>query len=257
MTKLFGDMKVTPADAQLVDLHGTVMKNAIQGSMQGATDFWNQKAQEWVKEAKADPQIGGNRFETSIKRARAVWTEVLPNEADRTRLFNDFNDTKMGDHPILAKAVSEMGRRLEQVLAVTGTASWADAMKKLREPGAPPPGNSRSCAVDPIEPPTADSAGGQPLIKEHPCGNWPIYDAGRPRPPHRPGWEAADHRGTAFLQATRFTTTSCGRKAIPTPGTCTPCARPSRRAGGASSARVCRAASPPPPRAAPTAEIWK
>ena len=140
-TKLFGEMKLPEGDAQkLVDLHGTILKNAIEGYQSTASDFWNNRAKEWVAEAKADPQIGGNRFDTSIKRARAVWNEVLPTEADRTRLFGDLTDTKMGDHPVLAKALSEVGRRFEQVLTATGTTTWADAMKKLREPGAPPPG---------------------------------------------------------------------------------------------------------------------
>jgi hypothetical protein len=140
-TKLFGDMKLPEADAQkLVDLHGTILKNAVEGYQTTATNFWNDKAKEWVNEAKSDPQIGGNRFDTSIRRARAVWTEVLPADADRTRLFDDLTNTKMGDHPVLAKALSEVGRRFEQVLTATGTTTWADAMKKLREPGAPPPG---------------------------------------------------------------------------------------------------------------------
>ena len=60
VTKLFGDMKVTPADAQkLVDLHGNVMMNALQSYSQGATEFWNKQAQDWVNEAKADPPRSG------------------------------------------------------------------------------------------------------------------------------------------------------------------------------------------------------
>jgi hypothetical protein len=140
-TSVLAKYGVPQEEAQeLVTLHAAALQSAVENYGRTATDFWNNKAKEWVAEVKADPNIGGNRFDTSIRRARAVWTEVLPNDADRTRLFGDLTDTKMGDHPVLARALSEVGRRFEQVLAATGTTTWADAMKKLREPGAPPPG---------------------------------------------------------------------------------------------------------------------
>ena len=141
-TKLFGEFNIPESGAQkLLDMHGAALKAAVDGAFKTATDFWEQKSKDWVAEVRADPQIGGNRFDTSIRRARAVWNETVPNEADRTRLFNDLTDTKIGDHPILTKAISEVGRRFEQVLQLTGTNTWADAMRKLREPAAPPPGN--------------------------------------------------------------------------------------------------------------------
>jgi hypothetical protein len=142
VTKIFGEHNLPQEAAQkLLDAHFADTQKAVAQSFETATAYWNQKSKDWVAEVQADPQIGGNRFKTSIETARGVWTDVLPNEADRTRLFADLTDTKMGDHPVLARAMTEMGRRLQQVYQLTGTTKWADAMKKLREPGAPPPGN--------------------------------------------------------------------------------------------------------------------
>jgi hypothetical protein len=74
--------------------------------------------------------------------------ELVGNDAALTRVVGDLEATKMSGHPVLAAAFAEAGRRIEQVLSVTGTTTWAAAMKKLREPGPRPPalpsGSNRS-----------------------------------------------------------------------------------------------------------------
>lgn len=128
-----------PQDAaqELVNLHTEAGQKLVDSAFAQATEFWNAKSKEWVAEV---GQMFGNQLNTNLERARGVWTEVLPDETDRNRLFDDLSSTKIGDHPILAKAMSEVGRRLQQVMQLTGTTTWADAIKKLREPAPPPPG---------------------------------------------------------------------------------------------------------------------
>lgn len=124
------------AAQELVTLHANGVQQAINQYSKGATDFWNAKSKEWVAEAK---KTFGNNFDTSLNTARSVWDQVLPNKTDRERLFADLTDTKIGDHPVLMKAMTEVGRRMQQVLTATGTTTWDAAMRKIREPAAPPP----------------------------------------------------------------------------------------------------------------------
>ena len=137
-TRLFGELGLSQDNAQkLVDAHAEAVRKTLDSYRQTASTYWNSKSKEWVAEAR---QEFGNRFDTSLELARGAQTDLIPNKADRDRLWADFNDTKMGDHPVLMKAFAEAGRRIQQVLQATGTTSWNDAMKRIREPAAPPPG---------------------------------------------------------------------------------------------------------------------
>ena len=157
-TKVLAKYGVPQEQAQeLISLHANGLKQALETYSRTAADYWNGKAKDWVAEAKDDPVIGGNRFATSLSLARGVWTEVLPDKADRDRLFADLTDTKIGDHPVLTRAMAEIGRRLQQVMTATGTTTWAAAMKKIREPAAPPPGR----------PARAPGANGSPADKRY------------------------------------------------------------------------------------------
>lgn len=137
---VFGKHGLTQEVAQeLIDLHTTSAQKALEAYQAQATDYWATKSQEWRKELQDDPQVGGNRFETSTELARAALSEGL-NDADRKRLWNDLADTKIGDHPVLFKRMVQLGRERQQVLDATGTTKWSDAIKKIHEPEPPPPG---------------------------------------------------------------------------------------------------------------------
>lgn len=137
----FGKYGLTQEAAQeLINLHTSSAQKVLEAYQTQANDYWAGKSREWVAEVENDPRIGGNRLNTSLELARGVWNEVIPDKAQRDRLFGDLTDTKIGDHPVLARALTEVGHRFQQVLQLTGTATWADAMKKLREPASPPSG---------------------------------------------------------------------------------------------------------------------
>ena len=136
--EVFGKYGLTQEAAQeLVDFHSNAAQKTLEAYQAQATDYWAGKSKEWVAEVQSDPQIGGNRLNTSLELARAALNEGLP-AADRDRLWADLTDTKIGDHPVLIKRMVQLGRERQQVLQLTGTTTWADAIKKLREPPSPP-----------------------------------------------------------------------------------------------------------------------
>lgn len=140
-TKLFGELGLPQEGAQkLVDFHTAQVKQAVDGFLSTATDHWNQKSKDWVKEFRADPDIGGNRADTSRTLANSALRDLVPDNDMRSRLATDLADTKIGDHPILVRAFREAGHRFQQVMQATGAATWAEAMKKLREASPRPPG---------------------------------------------------------------------------------------------------------------------
>lgn len=137
---VFGKHGLTQEVAQeLIDLHNSSAQKVLEAYQAQATDYWATKSKEWRQELQDDPQVGGNKFNTSTELARAALSEGL-NDADKTRLWNDLTDTKIGDHPVLFKRMVQLGRERQQVLQLTGAATWAEAMKKIREPASPPPG---------------------------------------------------------------------------------------------------------------------
>lgn len=138
--EVFGKHALTQEVAQeLVDLHTTTATKMVQAYQAEATKYWADQSKAWVAELKDDAQVGGNRFQTSTDLARAALSEGL-SKADQTRLWSVLEDTHVGDHPVLFKRMAQLGRERQQVLQLTGTTTWADAMKKLREPAAAPPG---------------------------------------------------------------------------------------------------------------------
>jgi hypothetical protein len=154
-TKVFGEFGLTQEQAQrLIDIHAEQQQAAVKQFTTAATDYWNAESRKWVAEVE---KTFGNQLNTNIERARAVWSDVLPKQADRDRLFGALNDTKIGDHPMLARALAEVGRRFEQIYQLTGTNSWDAAMRRLREPAAPPP----------AQPARAPGAAGRPADRRY------------------------------------------------------------------------------------------
>lgn len=140
--EVFGKHGLTQEAAQeLVDLHNSSAQKVLEAWQAQATDYWAGKSKEWVQEIENDPQVGGNRLNTSTELARAALSDGL-SDADKTRLWNDLTDTKIGDHPVLFKRMAQLGRERQQVLEATGTTTWAAALKKIREPASPPPGQA-------------------------------------------------------------------------------------------------------------------
>jgi hypothetical protein len=142
---IFGEYKLPPEGAQkLVDFHVETMQAATQAATQAIEtrqrQVWLDIGKQWVEAFENDPQIGGNRKNTSLRIARGVLTTFAGSEDNHAVLAKDLTDTGMANNPHLARTLVNVGSFVERVLHATGTTDPEAALKKLREPKAPPPG---------------------------------------------------------------------------------------------------------------------
>lgn len=99
---LFKELGLSQEQAQkLVDFQAA----QVQAGQQGQMDAFNQLKNDWVDQAKADPEIGGDKFDENVGIAREA-LKKFGNEG-LTKLLNDFG---MGNHPEVIRLMAKVGR---------------------------------------------------------------------------------------------------------------------------------------------------
>lgn len=116
-TKALTDLKVAPEQAQAIAEHVNAEVSA----------YWQRKEAEavtlrtveWVKLAKADPEIGGANFDASMQEAARARAQFFTPEFDKL-----LDSTGLGNHPEVIRAWARVGKAIGQ--------------SPLRQPGSPP-----------------------------------------------------------------------------------------------------------------------
>lgn len=87
----------------LVDRHIAEVRTALTRQMDSVVKQWNDKKTEWVNEFKADPDLGGKRYDTSISEAK----EFVRTHGGTPEQINSFyqalKDTGMEAHPAMVR----------------------------------------------------------------------------------------------------------------------------------------------------------
>lgn len=104
--EFFATRKMSQADAQAaVDLH---MKLATQQA-EGQVKLWRDTNENWVKEVKADSEIGGPKYDASIaSAARAIEFAKVPG------LKEALDMTGAGNNPAIVKAFVRFGQAISE-----------------------------------------------------------------------------------------------------------------------------------------------
>lgn len=120
---LLGKNNIAPAIGQeLLNLHGQAMQVTRDNMLADQHRVFGDMRQDWVKQAKADPQIGGAGFETSmnlIGEMRDLFVSAhrpgTDGHAKDVKEFNDFlKITGAGDHPAFLKYVHNVGQAFKR-----------------------------------------------------------------------------------------------------------------------------------------------
>jgi hypothetical protein len=99
---LFKELGLNQEQAQkLVDFQA----QQVEASQQGQMDSFNQLKSDWVDQAKADPEIGGDKFDETVGVAKEAIAK-FGNEG-LSKLLNDFG---MGNHPEVIRFMAKVGR---------------------------------------------------------------------------------------------------------------------------------------------------
>ncbi|MFZ0931248.1 MAG: hypothetical protein WAN11_21760, partial [Syntrophobacteraceae bacterium] len=86
---------------------------------------WSEMQTKWQAEVKADPEIGGTKFQDSVKAAALVFqpgesNPFVTNDADAQALRDALNMTGAGNNPALVKLFVRMGNLLKEPGSLTG-----------------------------------------------------------------------------------------------------------------------------------------
>jgi hypothetical protein len=113
---LFGELELTQEQAQaLVDF---AAKKKIVGGMANEQELWQKQVDEWTKQIKTDPEVGGLKLSENLGLARKG-VDKLGGKA----LLDALDSTGAGVHPVIFKAFVRLGRMLSEDRFAAGRAS--------------------------------------------------------------------------------------------------------------------------------------
>lgn len=115
------ELKLDQPNAQkIVDLYANVVK--------GQNEAWNKTQADWVNAAKADKEIGGTNFDSSLKAAKIVLEQF--GTPALTEALNKFG---FGNHPEVVRIFAKIGKAMGEDTIKTGKAGEAPREKSLAD----------------------------------------------------------------------------------------------------------------------------
>ena len=97
---------------QLVDRHIAHVQKVVQQYQEAQFNAWENQKQSWFESFKSDPEIGGNRMETTTNAARQFIRNHGGNAKQQQEFRDLMNTSGVGNHPamirLLAKANTAM-----------------------------------------------------------------------------------------------------------------------------------------------------
>ncbi|MFZ0945694.1 MAG: hypothetical protein WB930_00035 [Syntrophobacteraceae bacterium] len=116
------ELDLTQEQAQkLLDFGGGKLRAQIEAPYK----LWAETQAKWQAEVKADPEIGGTKFEQSIKDAAQVFVPgdsnpFVKNEAEAKALRDALNMTGAGNNPAMVKFFVKIGALLKEPGSLSG-----------------------------------------------------------------------------------------------------------------------------------------
>src|SRR5579885_3656719 len=95
----------------LIDLHLKEIDRVAQHIAAHQRKVWNDLNAGWQDQLRKDPELGGNRLDTTLSRAKAVIEEFLSPEDAKALLIHTDNNG-MGNFPVFIRLLSNIGKRL-------------------------------------------------------------------------------------------------------------------------------------------------
>lgn len=125
-TDVFGKHQI-PREAvqELINLHLAKTAELTQRQATMQREVWNNTRRGWVDEFTKDPEIGGNRRETTLQQAGGAIERFGGNAAQQKALRDALTLTGAGDNPHVIRLLSNLGKALGEGRMVAATQSKA------------------------------------------------------------------------------------------------------------------------------------
>lgn len=113
---IVNDDKLSPADrgAKMLDLYTSAMKQVGESH----TKAWTDTNEKWVNEVKADPEIGGSKFEPTKQMISKVIDSLGPEMSKSFRQSLDI--TGVGNNPAFIRGMAKLAQALTEGSHVPG-----------------------------------------------------------------------------------------------------------------------------------------
>lgn len=123
LTKTLGEFEIeTKADhakvqglaQRLIDKHTAIVTDTLQRVHDYNTGVWDKQSSDWKEAFEKDPELGGNRRDTTLKSANALIDAYGGNEAQRKEFRSLLKDTRIGNAPALLRLLAKAGQELAE-----------------------------------------------------------------------------------------------------------------------------------------------
>lgn len=109
------DHAATQAFGQtLMERHIAALNDHTARLQEYYQNAWDEQKNGWAKSFESDPEIGGNRRDTTLKHAKTFIRTYGGDEAQQKELTSLMNDTGIGNHPALIRLLSRAGESLAE-----------------------------------------------------------------------------------------------------------------------------------------------
>lgn len=100
---------------KLVDFHAEEVARIAQEVAKHQVDVWNRHKEGLVNRLKSDPELGGNRIETTLGNAKhAFETHLGLSKDQQTELLTAMDNAGISDHPVMIRALHNLFERLRE-----------------------------------------------------------------------------------------------------------------------------------------------
>lgn len=97
-----------------VDFHVAEVKNLLEANNKASFDAWENTKNEWKESFMSDPELGGNRWQTTVNSALDFIRTHGGNDKQQSEFRDLMNLSGVGNHPAMIRLLSNAGRNMSE-----------------------------------------------------------------------------------------------------------------------------------------------
>lgn len=118
---------------KLVDRHIAEVQNTITRLNEHYTNAWEKQKNDWKESFVKDPEIGGNRQDTTVKAALEFIRTHGGNETQQKEFRDLMETTGIGNHPAMIRMLAKANMNLAEGKPLPGTKPVPEANSKVQK----------------------------------------------------------------------------------------------------------------------------
>jgi hypothetical protein len=137
---LGGELAPQEKGQRLLDLYLADRQQQARESTENQYKVWNDTQTQWQEKVRLDPELGGNRFNTTVQTCKGAVNRYAGTPEQIAQAKADLTMTGAGNCPSIIRLIHNMARALQESSPVTQTAApkppQSRAQKRYNTSGA-------------------------------------------------------------------------------------------------------------------------